>query len=149
MNEITIQEYDEKDFEHLVQLVQRNIPDYFAQEELEDFKDYLLNQREDYFVAIENGEIIGCGGINYEKDTLVAKISWDAIHPSHQGKGVGNKILQHRIRFILENHPDCKIIVRTTQWVFPFYEKNGFQLIETQKDYWAPGFDLYKMEYRV
>jgi ribosomal protein S18 acetylase RimI-like enzyme len=39
------------------------------------------------------------------------------------------------------------IMVRTTQLVYRFYEKAGFKLVEQQKDYWAEGLDLYRMEY--
>lgn len=38
-----------------------------------------------------------------------------------------------------------KIVVRTTQFGFRFYEKVGFQLENVEKDFWAQGFDLYQM----
>jgi ribosomal-protein-alanine N-acetyltransferase len=41
-----------------------------------------------------------------------------------------------------------KIIVRTSQITFPFYQKQGFRLKEKIDNYWAEGFDLYYMEYQ-
>ena len=40
-----------------------------------------------------------------------------------------------------------RITVRTSQLAFGFYEKRGFELKGIEKDYWAEGFDLYRMEY--
>jgi hypothetical protein len=36
-------------------------------------------------------------------------------------------------------------MVRTTQLVYPFYQKAGFTLDKVEQDYWANGFDLYQM----
>jgi len=38
--------------------------------------------------------------------------------------------------------------VRTSQFVYGFYEKHGFELKKVVKNYWAQGFDLYDMEYK-
>ena len=39
-----------------------------------------------------------------------------------------------------------KQALRTTQLAFQFYEKMGFELDKTKKDFWAKGFDLYQMK---
>jgi hypothetical protein len=36
--------------------------------------------------------------------------------------------------------------VRTTQLVYPFYQKLGFEIRKSEPDFWAPGFDLVEME---
>ena len=41
-----------------------------------------------------------------------------------------------------------KMTVRTSQFVYGFYEKHGFELKKVVKNYWAQGFDLYDMEYK-
>ena len=41
------------------------------------------------------------------------------------------------------------ITVRTSQLVYKYYEKFGFQTKEIIKDFWAKGYDLYRMEYAV
>jgi GNAT superfamily N-acetyltransferase len=101
---------------------------------------------EDYFVVVNGNEIVGAGGINLEKDQKIGKISWDFLHPVHQGQGIGTQLLQHRLNILRKNPLVNRIIVRTSQYAEKFYAKNGFKLIGVQKNYWAPGFDLYKME---
>ncbi len=144
---VEIRPYEISDKEQLVQLLKLNIPQYFAERELEDFENYLENEIEAYFVAEINNQLIGAGGINFEKEINTAKISWDFIHPSYHGKGIGGKLLQHRLE-ILKNAESSEIIlVRTSQLVYKFYEKSGFVLQEIVEDYWAKGFDLYVMKY--
>ena len=109
--------------------------------------DYLENEIEEYFVIENKGNVIGAGGINLKG--TIGYISWDFIHPDYQGEGIGSKLLKHRINFLQATPSVEKIRVRTTQHVFKFYEKGGFKLNDTVKDYWAVGFDLYDMEIQI
>ena len=74
------------------------------------------------------------------------KISWDIIHPDYQGKSLGRKLLMYRIE-VLSYSGIKKIIVRTSQLAYKFYEKQGFTLNEIKRNYWADGFDMYSMQY--
>ncbi|MBC5992076.1 GNAT family N-acetyltransferase [Pontibacter cellulosilyticus] len=141
-----IRPYLPEDKAQLVALLQLNIPQYFAETEEADFVEYLDKHLEDYFVFEDENKILGAGGINYFYDTNLTRISWDIVHPEHQGKGIGRKLLTHRINHI-KAIPSIKTIqVRTSQLVYRFYEKMGFDLELVDKDYWAKGFDLYQMK---
>lgn len=144
-NLIEIREYFESDKNEVLSLLRENTPRYFAKEEELEFIEYLENRRELYYVVQLENKIVGCGGINFDKN--IGKISWDMISPSVQGLGLGSALLKHRIQKIKENKLIDEIIVRTSQHTFQFYEKQGFKLTEKVKDYWAVGFDLYKMKY--
>ena len=144
---ITIREYNEKDQPVILDLLRRNTPRYFAPEEEADLVHYLDHETEYYFVLEYNNEIVGCGGINIVDEGATGRISWDMLHPDYQGKGLGSILLNHRVQK-LQAMPRVKAItVRTSQLVYKFYEKNGFELVEIVKDYWAPGYDLYRMVY--
>ena len=141
-----IRPYLPKDKAPLIALLKLNIPQYFAETEEADFADYLDKHLESYFVIVYDNKIVGAGGINYFYDSGLARISWDIVHPDHQGKGIGKKLLAHRINHI-KAVPNIKTIqVRTSQLVYKFYEKMGFELELVEKDYWAKGFDLYQMK---
>ena len=145
IGKITICEYAPHNEKDVLYLLDLNTPQYFAASEKEDFRFYLRHEIEKYYIASMNNIIVGCGGINIDNNT--GKISWDIIHPKYQGKGIGTVLLKYRIDK-LKLYPQIRsIVVRTSQYVYKFYEKNGFKLKETQKDYWAKGFDLYKMEF--
>ena len=140
-----IRPYSPEDKTQLLHLLKLNSPQYFDPSEEADYIHYLDHELEDYFVVEEAGQIIGCGGINYFQDEKTARISWDMLHPDFQGKGIGSRLLQHRIDHIRKNPDYHHIVVRTSQMAFKFYEKGGFRLETVQQDFWAPGFDLYQM----
>ena len=145
MQQPIIRSYEEKDQLELIQLIRLNTPTYFATEEEADFIHYLEKEREDYFVIALQQQVIGCGGINYSSDKKTAIISWGILHPDFQGKGLGKQLLAFRLAHIKNQHI-LSVVVRTSQVAFLFYQKQGFAITETIKDYWAKGLDLVKME---
>lgn len=55
--------------------------------------------------------------------------------------------MKHRIDKLNSMDRIHKITVRTLQNAYTFYEKQGFELFEIKKDFWAEGFD-YNMVYK-
>jgi len=145
---VLIKEYKNSDKAEVVNLLKLNAPTYFSLEEEKDLIYYLDNEIEKYYVIEVGNQIIGSGGINFENDKTTGIISWDILHPEFQKKGFGTLLLKYRI-WVLNSIETIKTItVRTTQLTHEFYQKNRFELKEVKKDYWAAGFDLYKMEYK-
>ncbi|GAB3173843.1 GNAT family N-acetyltransferase [Telluribacter humicola] len=140
-----IRPYTPADKEELITLLKLNTPRYFDESEEQDFRVYFDQHLESYFVVEQDGQLVGCGGINYFYDERLARISWDMIHPDYQGQGVGKELTLYRINEIKKDPDMDQIVVRTTQLAYRFYEKVGFRLEKVEKDYWAPGFDLYYM----
>jgi N-acetylglutamate synthase-like GNAT family acetyltransferase len=142
-----IREYKNSDKEAVLGLLRSNTPVYFSAEEESDLVHYLENEIEHYFVLEINGQVIGSGGFNFSGDKTRGKISWDMLHPDFHGKSFGSMLLNYRIEKLQEFKEVQKIIVRTSQLAYLFYEKRGFRLLETVEDHWAKGFHLYLMEY--
>lgn len=144
--EPVIRPYISHDRKELLDLLRMNTPTYFDPAEENDFVDYLEHHAQNYFVVEYSGAIVGGGGFNTGFDNgKTARISWDIIHPGFHGQRLGKKLTQHRIEKIRALQSINRIVVRTSQLAFKFYEKQGFQLERTVKDFWAPGFDLYEM----
>ncbi len=91
--------------------------------------------------------IVGCGGINFADEGKTGVISWDIVHPQHQGKGLGSMLLRHRLELLQAENQVDRIIVRTSQLTHRFYAKHGFVLKATKENYWGEGLDLYAMEF--
>lgn len=144
---VMIRQYQISDKNAVMDLIKRNTPAYFAEEEAADLSKYLDNEIELYYVVLFDNKIVGCGGINFAENKTIGKISWDIIHPDYQGKSLGSQLLAYRIDMLKSIDTIRKITVRTSQLVYQFYEKQGFVLKHTKKGYWTKGFDMYYMEY--
>jgi ribosomal protein S18 acetylase RimI-like enzyme len=144
-----IRAYEKSDQADVLNLFRLNTPNYFSKEEEGDLIYFLENEREQYYVVSIDKEIVGCGGYNLSEDKSTGIICWDIIHPNYQGKSIGRSLLNYRITHIKDVKSIRKITVRTSQLVYPFYEKHGFELVEIVQDYWSKGFHLYQMDLLV
>jgi len=147
MNFQKIRNYKKSDKDSLLEILKSNTPTYFSPDEEKDFIHYLDHEIDCYYVLEFQNKMVGCGGINLTKDKNMGIISWGMIHPDFQKLGFGSLLLKHRITELQKIESVEKIIVRTSQHVYPFYEKAGFKITKTIPNYWAEGFDLIEMEY--
>jgi ribosomal protein S18 acetylase RimI-like enzyme len=138
--------YHADDYAQVINLFLLNTPKYFCPPELQNLERYLQNEIENFFVIEDNGVVVATGGSNIKGD--VGFLSWYIVHPHYHGKGLG-KQLAHKNLDILKSNPGLQgIKVRTSQLVYPFYEKLGFVLISTTDNYWGDGMHLYEMDLR-
>ena len=145
---VFIREFNQEDKSNFIELFRINTPAFFSTMEEQDLIFYLDNEIEQYFVVEVDQQLVGCGGINFKDDASVGYLSWDFFHPEFQRMGLGTALLEHRL-MVLKAMPSLKkIMVRTSQHTYSFYEKAGFTLLVIKKNYWAEGFDMYVMEYR-
>ncbi|MFD2517689.1 GNAT family N-acetyltransferase [Salinimicrobium flavum] len=142
-----IRRFTSLDQKQVLTLLELNTPKYFHPSEEKDLITFFDRFAEHYFVVEEAGRIIACGGYNLGfEEGKAARLSWDIVHPAYHGKGVGRKLTAFRLDE-LKKHPEVKKVqVRTTREAHGFYQKTGFRLVSTVKDYWAGSFDLYLLE---
>jgi N-acetylglutamate synthase-like GNAT family acetyltransferase len=130
----------------LLQLFSWNTPEYFGEEEVAHFETYLASKPTDFFVMELDNVIVGCAGYGYQEDNCTGQVSWFVFHPEYQGQGLGREILNFCLAQLSQHQEMQKVIVRTSQLVEGFFSKAGFKTTHIEKDYWAPGYDLYVME---
>ena len=141
-----IRKHKESDRTKIIELLRLNTPEYFSPDEECDLIYYLDNYADNYYVVEVDNVIVGCGGFNLSDDGETGKISWDIFDTQKQGKGYGSALTRFRIKKMKEIDSIKIISVRTSQLVYPFYEKFGLKIREIVKDYWAEGFDLYRLD---
>lgn len=138
-----VRSYDTKDRQAIIDLFLLNTPAYFDPKEQQDLEHYLDKEIEGYYVATDNDSIAGCGGYNLKDGA--GYLSWYIVHPAYHGKGVGRSLVQNSLDMLKNKHGLSRVTVRTSQLTWEFYAKFGFRLIDTAKDYWGKGLDLYVM----
>jgi [ribosomal protein S18]-alanine N-acetyltransferase len=140
----TIREYQPSDKPCLIELFLLNTPAYFHPDEQADLDEYLETEIEHYFVFEDNGLIIASGGSNIEDG--IGCLSWYVVHPAYHAKGAGSRLVSHNLQILTADPRVTRLVVRTSQLVYKFYTKFGYELKYTKANYWGEGFDLYHME---
>lgn len=154
---MTIREYNPADRNQCIEIFKSNIPKFFTVDELSYFETWLNGQdagevaysnakAEYYYVAEEEGKILGCGGFYIAREEAVARMAWGMVENSLHKKGIGKELLVYRFEKIDELHPDCVISLDTSQHTYQFFEKFGFVTTKVQKDFYTLGMDRYDME---
>ncbi|HKX65680.1 MAG TPA: ribosomal protein S18-alanine N-acetyltransferase [Intrasporangium sp.] len=95
--------------------------------------------RRDYVVAVDDGQIVGYGGIDVSGD--VADLMTIATVPEAQGHGLGRRLLDELVRraersgaaaLLLEVRADNEAAKR-------LYASSGFEVISVRRRYYQPG----------
>lgn len=140
-----IRNYTASDKSQLIELFLLNTPAFFCPQEQQDLEAFLDEEEAtEYYVVEESGKILACGG--YAIKNNEGWLCWYMVHPNHHGKGLGRQVVQRSLDTMRSVPGINKMIVRTSQLVYPFYEKFGFKLLSTTDNYWGKGMHLYHME---
>lgn len=91
-----------------------------------------------FFVAVENGEVIGYLMIQHEKSNRVSHRAGIAVgvHSESRGKGVGTLLFQHIISWAkdVELHRLELTVIATNDRAVHLYKKVGFEVEGVKKD---------------
>ncbi|MDH7445867.1 GNAT family N-acetyltransferase [Aquimarina sp. 2201CG14-23] len=144
-----IRPYTLSDRKQLVDIFILNTPKYFDQKEIQDFEAYLELHGDTYLTIEYDGEIVGGMGCYVDENDTSGRITWIFFHPNYTGLGLGKKAVAYCLKTFTSNPLVEKSVVTTSQLAYKFFEKFGYNLIRTEKDYWGQGLDLYVMELQL
>ncbi|RIV17948.1 GNAT family N-acetyltransferase [Fibrisoma montanum] len=142
---MNIRAFKSTDAEALLTVFRKNVPHAFAEEEVDDYATFLQTNTDPYFVAEHTGQVVGACGFYVTGDEV--HICWILADPDCHGMGVGSALMRYNLDAIRQLRVQSvrRIVCRTSQVAYRFFERFGFQLQYTTPDFWAPGLDLYYM----
>jgi ribosomal protein S18 acetylase RimI-like enzyme len=141
-----IRPFQISDKDQLVEVFKLNIPRYFDPKEVNDYAGYLDKHGDTYLTIEHENKIVGGTGYIIHPNEGSGHITWIFFHPAYAGQGLGKEAVEYCMNIYKNDPAVVKLVVRTSQFANRFFEKFGYQLIKTEKDYWGQGLDLYLME---
>ena len=137
----------EDDIDACVAVCTANHPKDLLLHEIDQHRDFLTKKPyapAPYYVIEVAGKVVACGGVAIEGDA--AHLCWGLVHPDWHGRGLGTKLVEHRLDWA-RSQPALKVVeLYTSQKRVGFYERFGFKTIEVTKDGFGPAFDRHYME---
>ncbi|MEM6712248.1 MAG: GNAT family N-acetyltransferase [Pseudomonadota bacterium] len=148
MAEVTHRSYRPADRAACLAIFDSNVPKYLAAEEREDFDASLSKINADdrpTIVFVEEGFILACGGLIFQREKRHARFSWGLVHGQRHGEGHGTRLTELRLALAQTEPGIDSVGLATTQKTYRFFERFGFVTIGVTPDSVAPGLDQYDM----
>lgn len=132
-----IRPYESTDREAALACFRSNVPDFFSPEDEDWFASALDEPDGPSFVVVCDGQVVGFGAYEVSSTYNHAVLVFGQIHADWHGRGLGSKLLQHRIDHLKAHAPPTRyLIIDTTLKVAPFYVRHGFEIVS----HWREGF---------
>jgi ribosomal protein S18 acetylase RimI-like enzyme len=144
----TFREYTPADLPGCLEVFTSNIPEFFSEEEREEFIAFLDRSPGRYGVVVDaHGQIVGCGGIAASRtDPQGADLTWGMIHHALHRQGIGRVLMRGRLSWI-EAMPNVTVVyLNTSHLTEAFYEKFGFRTVKRIPNGYRPGLHRCDME---
>ena len=147
-----IVKYSASNFDQCVNIFKSNVPEYFAQDELSEFQDYLNNisktingWTDSFFILELDKKLVGYAGIGLNKSKKKATLSWGMVDKNYHRKGFGTLLTNYRLNLLKSVNLNLKISLDTSQYSYLFYEKFGFKIVDIEYDGYEKGMHKYYM----
>ncbi len=152
--ETIIRKFNHADESSCMDAFKSNVPTFFTEEEVKDFETFFRrmesgHDKAHYYVVVFDQKVIGCGGFGDKENNGIFSLAWGFIHKDFHKKGLGKKLLVHRLALIKQLNPEAVIVIDTTQHSFGFFEKQGFRITKITEDFYTKGMHRYDMTLKV
>ena len=145
---IKILNYDEFYFHSCLKLFDENCPSYFAENEKEDYIDFLKGNTSGYFVAAIGPSIVSAFGLITKPDSVRGRLSWVMVSPESKGNGLGAKMMSFVKNAAIEKELFA-IDIAASHLSAPFFKKFGAKRLKETTDGWGQGMHRIDMELKL
>jgi len=146
MSGLIFHPYAPRDLDACLDIFRSNTPRFFRLEELDEFRQFLENPQGAYLVAVQNNEVVACGGYAYHDGKQAVVLTWGMVRADLHKHGLGKFLLTERLRQIYIDFSETIVKIDTSQYSQGFFEKQGFKTDKIAEDFFAPGLHKVEME---
>ncbi len=144
-----VRPYLPADREACLAVFDSNTPQFFRPHERPDIESFLDRPNCPYFVMDHDGVILGSGGCSVQAERPLASLVWGMVHLDWHRKGLGRFLLLFRLREITKTGGVQMVGLQTSQHTAPFFESQGFKIMQVTKDGYAAGLDRIEMTMKL
>lgn len=144
--------YRHEDLDACLSIFDGNAPSFFSIDERAEFKTFLAEvdlETSPYIVLVLDGSVVACGGLSLDPDKGVASLSWGMVDQAFQGRGLGTRLTEERLKLARSSAQIAELVLATSQHTAGFYRRHGFEVVKVTPDGFAPGMDRYDMKLRL
>ncbi len=141
---LTIRPMSISDLETIQETLTTDFDDFWN---ISVFKQELQNEHSQYFIALQDNEIVGFAGIWTAVDDI--HITNIVTKKSYRNHGIGTKLLEHLINISKEKHLSSLTLEvnENNTPAISLYEKHHFQKIGQRKNYYKQNENAIIMTY--
>ncbi len=122
-----------------------NLPNKMAES---DFENSILSKNHKLFVALLDGVVVGFVMLELTDEANIENL---VVEKTYRNYGIGTKLLEYVADFAHENGFD-KLSLEVSEsniTAYLLYQKFGFSLRRTRKNYYSDGSDAFEMCYNI
>jgi predicted GNAT family N-acyltransferase len=142
----TFRPYAPADEAACLEIFDSNTPPFFDPSERPDFVNFLERLPCPFFVLEQDGQVVACGGYGTQENGDIV-LAWGMVRRDLHKNGLGSLLLVKRIKRILEEDPQTRIVIDTSQHSCAFFERHGFKVTGQQDNYYGPNLHRIDMLY--
>lgn len=140
--------YNASFFGECLQLFNENCPQYFAENEREDYISFLKGGPSDYFTGAIENTVVSAFGVISSPEKLRARLSWILVTPKAKGKGVGNTMMNYAIETAIKRR-ESAIDIAASHLSASFFAKFGAEELDRTQHGWGPEMHRIDMEIKL